>query len=182
MKVFAAALLLLVSTGVHADIEKVAIPSDHGSETVWWPKLVPPTGWHFDRASSYYLGFYAMAPDGSSFAQADTVIYAMARPKREAPDSPTLQSFVASDIANFKDGDPGLIVAQQPPMQSADGTPFQVLFYHPPVGAPGDWERVAYGEEGEFYVTFVVSAQSQAALQAALPTFTKLLTTYRARP
>jgi len=43
----------------------------------------------------------------------------------------------------------------------------------------GSWEWTAYSEEGDFYLIFVLSANSEAALRTALPAFRRLIVTYK---
>jgi hypothetical protein len=53
--------------------------------------------------------------------------------------------------------------------------------YLPPTGETGksSWEWTAYSEERDFYLIFVVSANSEAALNTAVPSFRRLIATYK---
>ena len=55
--------LIIISTSVCAEIEKVALPGDNGFQFYWWPKLVPFKEWHHDRDASLHYQVNAMVPD-----------------------------------------------------------------------------------------------------------------------
>ena len=85
-----ALVLVLLSGSVHAEIEKFATPTDAGIQLQWWPKVQLPPGWHFDPGSSHHFGFNAIAPDGSTFSKAETVMYANAEYKPRVPETTTV--------------------------------------------------------------------------------------------
>ena len=90
------ALLLVLSCACilaspsHAEIEKLATICDKGICPHWWPKVAPPKGWTHDPQHSYLYNINALAPEGKSFADAETVIYANAVYKPRVPESKTL--------------------------------------------------------------------------------------------
>src|SRR5690349_19472217 len=145
-----ASIFLLLSGVASAQIEKIATPTSSGIEVQWWPKVQPPHGWHFDSGSSHHFSCYAMAPDGSTFSTAETVMYAKANYKARLPETKTLAQLVAQDISDFHQAYPGMAVTVEPPLLSADHKQLQVITFTPSAG--GNWERVAYGENAEFYI------------------------------
>jgi hypothetical protein len=173
-------LVLLASAPLLAEIEKLAIPGEKGLDLYWWPKLPPVTGWHHDREHSLRYGANALAPDGFTFASADAVIYAKAVYKPRQPEISSLASFIASDKKAFLSSNQGLNVAEASSIVTADGHRLQ-SFTFLPAGA-GNWERVAYGEEGEYYLVFTVSSRSLAAYNAALLAYEKLIGAYKEAP
>ena len=180
LNVVFAAILLLAPAWTSAEIEKVAIPGSKELKLLWWPKASLPPGWHSDRGSSEFFGFNAMAPDGSTFSKAETVMYAKADFKPRVPKFKNLASLISHDIADFEGAVPGTVAKKLADLHDGDGKPFQVVSFTP--GKDGNWERVAYGEEGEFYLVFTLSSRSKAGHDASIAAFTKLVAGYRERP
>jgi hypothetical protein len=172
--------LLLLTDVAAAAVEKIAEPSESGLRLIWWPKVNPPDGWHFDEGSSHQLAFKALAPNGSTFSNAETVIYAKANFKPRTPETKSLESLIEQDIASFKKSESGVTVVREKPLLSGDGKPFQVVAFSPNAG--GNWERVAYAEEGEYYVIFTVSSRTKEGLAQATPAFQSTIVGYRAGP
>jgi len=172
--------LLFLSGAASAEIEKIATPSESGIRFLWWPKVSPPAGWHFDDGSSHQYAFNAIAPDGSTFSDAETVIYAKANFKPRAPEVKSIESLIEQDISSFKSSDPGIAATREKPLLSGDDKQFQVVAFAP--GAGGNWERVAYGEEGEYFIVFTVSSRTQEGLALATPAFNAMVAGYRAGP
>ena len=175
-----ALILLLLSGAVSAQIEKVTTPTNSGMELQWWPKVPPPRGWHFDSGSSHHFSFNAMAPDGSTFSNAGTVMYAKAEYKPRVPQTKSLAQLVKQDISDFHQAYPGIAVKVEPPVLTADHKQFQVITFAPSAG--GNWERVAYGEAAEFYVLFTVSSRTKSGLDLAMPAFRAMVASYRVGP
>jgi hypothetical protein len=182
VKYYVAILLFFTSVAALAGIEKIALPTDAGLKLMWWPKVAPPKGWHFDQGSSYNYSFNAMAPDGSTFSKAETVMYAKADYKPRLPDTTTLQAFVNDDEAYFKNETPKIIIVHEPTLYIGQKLRCQFLYYHPAAANPGNWEKVAYCEDGAYFLTFVVSSRTRAGLQAAIPAFRSMLSSYSVGP
>ena len=66
------------------------------------------------------------------------------------------------------------------PVKTSDGKVLTVLQYVIPIRK--QWEIVAYGEEGEFYLLFPLSSRDEAAYRAALPAYYDMLHAYSERP
>lgn len=175
-----ALIFLLLSGAAHAQIEKIATPTNSGIKLQWWPKVQPPHGWHFDNGSSHHFSFNAMAPDGSTFSNAETVIYAKAEYKPRVPETESLAQLVKQDISDFHHAYPGMEVAVEPSVLTADHKQLQVITFTPAAG--GNWERVAYGEAADFYVLFSVSSRTKSGLDLAMPAFRAMVASYRVGP
>lgn len=182
MRLLAGALLVLLAFPAGAAIEKVAATTESGIRFMWWPKVDPPKGWHFDEGSSHHFAFNAVAPDGSTFSKAETVMYARADYKPRTPEATSLQSYVSNDIEGFKRSEAGLTVSRERPIRTKGAIEFQVVAYTPGAGRSGNFERVAYGEDGEYYLTFVVSSRTKAGLAGAMPAFNAFVAGYRTGP
>jgi hypothetical protein len=98
MKVIIAVWILIVvlaSIPLRAEIEKPAEVCDTGICLHWWPKLSLVAGWHQDSGSSKQYGVNAQAPDGYTFSNAETVIYAKAAYKPRIPKTKSLEMFIS---------------------------------------------------------------------------------------
>jgi hypothetical protein len=65
-------------------------------------------------------------------------------------------------------------------LTTADGQRLRSFSFFPK--AKGNWERVAYGEEDEFFLLFTISARSLQAYKLKQADYEALVTRYRARP
>jgi len=169
--------LLGVSSPSQAEIEKLAIPCETRLCFHWWPRLPHLAGWHHDREHSLYYEANALAPDGFTFKDAETVIYARALCKPRVPDTPTLPALIEADKRDFLEKDPSIVIAEVEAMTTGDGQTLRSFTFFPP--ADGNWERVAYGEEGDFFLLFTISSRSREGFRAAEATFEELVRRYR---
>lgn len=171
-------LLAALSISVaHAEIEKIAIPSENGFSFYWWPKLPPIDGWHQDQEYSFFYSSNALAPDGFTFKNAETVMYARAIYKPRQPDVKSLEMLIANDKKDFLTNAPGIVIREVSPLVTADGLKLRSLTFFP--AGSGNWERVSYGEEGEFYLVFTLSSRSESGFKAAVRTYEKLVSRYK---
>ncbi len=173
-------VLLLLATSVNAEIEKIATPTKTGIQLQWWPKVQPPSGWHFDSGSSHHFGFNALAPDGSTFSKAGTVMYAKADYKLRVPGTKSLPQLIDRDISDFHQADPGIKVTVELPVLTADHKQLKLVTFAPSAG--GNWERVAYGENSDFYLLFTISSRTKGGLERAMPAFKGMVASYRVGP
>ena len=172
-----AIFLVAASATASAEIEKVADPKANGLTLHWGPKLPDVAGWHFDREASYHYSFAAWAPDNSTFADAETVIYARAIYKPRDPQTKSLDMLVEQDRQRFLAKSPGARIAPAPSLPTADGRRFRSLSFSQSNGGP--WDRAAYGEEGDYYLMFIISSRSQSGYQKAMATFETFIARYK---
>jgi hypothetical protein len=183
MKIYAPTLLatfLIASSAALADIEKIAIPSESGLRFYWWPKVTPLSGWHRDREHSFHYSVNALAPDGFTFANAATVMYAKAVYKPREPDVKSLEMLIAKDKRNFLAAIPDIVIEEAATLTTADGQKLRTFTFFPK--SQGNWERVAYAEEGEFYVVFTLSSRTVNGYKDSLRAFEQLVAQYREKP
>ena len=163
-----------------AEIYKFAIPSDQGMKLYWWPQLQVPDGWVHDEGASRSTGSNMLVPKGQSFAQAPAVMYGEALYKPRIPETRSLDQLISEDKRKFQNHTPGIVILPLPALKNGDGRSLRCFSYSPPQrDGAGSWEWTAYSEEGDFYLIFVLSAKSEAALETALPSFRRLIATYK---
>jgi len=180
LRIFILGLAFIPPSVAYAAIDKMAIPNDQGISFFWWPHIKPPAGWEQDKSYSYRYGFYALVPIGQSFGKAETIIYAKANYKPRDPDIKSLTAFIERDKKEFIDNEPTLQITEGPALQTADQKTFISYSFSPQKG--GDWAVASYGEEGDFYLTFVISSHSKEGLEQAIPLYTSILAGYKEDP
>jgi hypothetical protein len=173
------ALLFAVPTA-RADIEKIAIPGEKGLSFYWWPKLPNVVGWHQDQENSYRYSVNALAPDNATFANAETVMYAKAIFKPRDPEIKSIEMLIARDKKDFLKNVPGVEIREVKSLTTSDGKQFKSFTFFPKDS--GNWERVTYGEEGEFFLVFTISSRSKTGYAATENNYEKLIGLYKERP
>lgn len=172
--------VLLLCLSAQAEIEKIAQVCDTGICFYWWPKLPALEGWHQDQDQSLHYGINALAPNGFSFVHAKTVMYAKASYKPRMPETKSLEMFISDDKAEFVEADPGVIITPAGELATADGKKFRSFTFFPKT--KGNWEQVSYGEEGDFYLTFVLSSRSKDDFSKTQAIYTVLIAHYKEHP
>jgi len=165
---------------VHADMEKVATVCDTGVCFHWWPKLPQEAGWHHDREASLDSDGNMQLPDGDSFDKAVAVIYATSPYKPRIPDTKTIDILIENDKADFLSHSPDIVIKETTKLFTGDGQALVSYTFTPKNG--GNWERVSYGEEGDFYLIFTISARTQEGLIKAMNVYEKFIHDYKEHP
>jgi len=161
----------------YADIEKTAVPTDEGLKLFWWPKVNPPKGFEFNEEASRHFGAKMFVQSGSTFSNSESVIYAKALFKPRIPETKSLQAMIDNDISECKSNYPDLKVVQEPSLIDGNGKKIKVFSFTS--SAKGSWEAVAYSEEGEYFLIFTVSSQSNKGHEASFVVFKSMLQGYR---
>jgi hypothetical protein len=179
MKRLASCLMILLAAATVADAEvvKMAVPSDSGLRLYWWPALPIPKGWQHDDEVSREREVNVILPIGKSFDDAPAVIYARADYKPRLPQVHSLADYIHQDKADIGSQSPTAAIADRPDVKTGDGATLKVVSYALP--AKRQWELVAYGEEGDYYVLFTVSAATDTDLKDAESVFYGLLARYK---
>ena len=172
--------LVLLSLPATAEIEKNALVCKSSICFYWWPKLPEPKGWHQDRDVSYRMNANVLVPDGSTFANAKTVIYAEAIYKPREPTVTSVEVLIANDKEQFLQHRPGILISESGRLNTGDGQLLRSFTFFP--GKQGDWEKVSYGEEGDFYLIFTVSSRTEQAYRQDEPVYGKLVAGYKVKP
>ena len=174
------ALLLLLSVPVSAEMEKIATTCESGICLHWWPILPNVKGWHHDRDASLWHSFNAQAPDGKTFKDADSVIYASGIYKPRVSEVKTLETLIENDHKRFYDTNPGITIKPAESVTTSDGQVLKTFAFFPKEN--GNWEHVAYGEEGEYYLVFTLTSRSQDGYSQTLAAYKQFLQNYKAKP
>lgn len=177
---FAVAFLAFASAG-SAEVEKfVQTECKQALCFYWWPKLPALSGWHHEAEPSVENTSNILVPDGADFASAEAIMYARAFYKPQSP-STSVSDLMARDRKDTAAALPGTIIADAAALKSGDGETLPSQTFYPPAEGQGSWERLAYHEEGDFYLLFTISANSKAGLQASMKDFERLIAAYKAK-
>jgi hypothetical protein len=171
------AIVLCLNIPAHAEIEKNALTCDTGICFYWWPKLPDVKGWHQDKDASYGYQVNALAPDGLSFRDAESVMYAKALYKPRTPETKSLDMLIADDQKEFLASDPGIKITETASLITGSHKKLRCFTFFP--SATGNWELVCYGEEGEFYLVFTLSSKSKIGFGKTLDTYKSLVSSYK---
>ena len=180
MKILAKLLLMflfLFSAPAMAEIERTAMPCEEGLCLFWWPALPFVEGWHQDINHSRLYNINAQAPDGHTFADAETVIYARAIYKERIPETKSLEMLISNDKEDYLSKDPELMISEVAPQTTGSGQVLKSLTFFPK--EKGNWEQVAYGEEGDFYLAFVISSRTKKAFDQAIESYKQFIRLYK---
>lgn len=175
------AAALTLATGPRAEIVVIPVEAPQGGRAErWWPNVTPPKGWRHDRDHSLNYNLNALSPEGESFASAETVIYARAVRKATDATVNTVPKLMARERQTILKRTPNYEVKAGKALLSRDGQRLQVVNFTP--RGDGNWERVAYGEEADYWLLFVLSARSKKSFDAAAKPFEGMVWKYRAAP
>ncbi len=169
-------LLCLAPGAVCGEILKLAVQGDAGVQFYWWPVLPRVEGWYHDRQHSLFYGTNAQAPEHSNFADAETVIYAKAIFKSRVAQIGDVDDLLANDKALYQ-REGNVRVAEVEPLVTADGEAFRSCTFSPQ--GKGNWEQVAYAEEGDFFLLFTLSSRTRDGFDRARADFREFIRGYR---
>ena len=174
-------LLAVISFSAKAEIYKVVIPDERCGKMCfyWWPVLPDIDGWQQDMPNSYHYSANAQAPEGESFSNAESVIYAKALYKPRIPNTKTLVQLIEEDKNDFKQNSNSVITKLES-LATSDGMALTSYQFFP--RDKGNYERVSYGEEGEFYLVFTLSSRSEESYQSTMPVYKQFIEQYSEMP
>jgi hypothetical protein len=104
-------------------------------------------------------------------------MYAKAIFKSREPEVKSLAMLIENDRRDFLANVPGVTIKEAPTLSIANGKKLLSLTYTPK--DKGNWERVSYLEEGEFYLIFTVSSRSQAGFVASTKAYETFISQYK---
>ena len=180
LRLISIVLLLTISSLSHGEIEKFASTCETSVCFHWWPKLPLISGWHHDKEQSFNYSVNAQAPDGFTFANAETVIYAEAIYKPRKPELKSIQELIEKDNKDFKVQDPSIKITSLAEIKTKDKIPLKSFGFIPK--QKGNWEQVTYGEEGEFYLIFTISSRSKEGYEKSINDYKRFINEYSINP
>lgn len=175
--------LLWAAPTALAGFDKLFDPncSDESECSYWIPKLPALKGWHVDEKDSKDTRSRVLVPDGA--AASGPAIYARAIRKIDL--TPTAQSVAGVMAKEREEAEmmyPGTTFADAPALRSGDKKAVRTQTSAPPKdGEFPRWRRYAYLQEGTYFITFELSATSQAELDALMKDFEQLVAGYKAK-
>ena len=92
-------------------------------------------------------------------------MYAKAVYKPREPGITSVETLIQRDREDFARNVPGVRIEEVAPLTTADGKLLRSFTFFP--GKEGNWERVSFGEEGDFFLVFALSSRSERAYRAA---------------
>jgi len=153
----------------------------------WWPKPPAVPGWHTDEKANHAVGangVNTLIPDGFGFQNADAIIYAAATHRQryaaQHPNISSLDEFIEDDKAVFAEKHKDIAIAEVDPLTTADGQKLRSFTFFRPKDK--NWERVSYGQEGDFYLVFTLNAQSEAGYRANQAVYEDVVRRYSSAP
>ena len=121
------------------------------------------------------MGGNTLVPNRSTFAKAESIIYARALYKPRIPETKSVDTLISDDKKDSVQEKPDIIISDGGILTTADGKKLRSLTFFPK--KTGDWEQVAYGEEGDFYLIFTISSKSKKGFDSAQQTYKDLFLT-----
>lgn len=182
--VLAGVVMWAISAPIHGAMQRIAVVDCADNEICFyvWPKLPALKGWHADEDASYESEVNMLVPDGFTAKNADAAIYAEATNKaayqKNNPDTTTLGGYIADDQGRIRKDVPDVEIAETASLLTGDGEKLRTFqFAH----LKGDHCRiVAYGEEDDYYIIFVIDAGSADGLKKNMDAYKSLVLSYTA--
>lgn len=173
-------VLFIAWVSAYAEVEKIATLCDKGFCFYCWPKLPNVKGWHHDRDQSLFFNINAQVPDGKTFADAETIIYANVLFKIQNPEAKTLHMLINIDHQQFRSDFPNAEIQEVKPLVTADGKTLRSFTYSST--EKNSWEQASFGEEREFYLIFTVSSRTPQGFSEAFSDYKKFINSYKSVP
>lgn len=135
--------------------------------------LKAPAGWTLDTDAGAEQNLLAVFyPDGSDW-DGPVAMYSEA----DAREGMTLDAAIQADIADMKKESPSLKVSDGGTAQTGDGKTATVKYFSG--DKDGNFEAVGYVLEKNVVINIILTARTKAQLDGALPTFRKLVSSYK---
>jgi len=171
--VFAFIAILGLAFNVQAALETVTWDDDYGSGTVVWPRLIPPKGWHHDRAASIHYKFNALVPDGFDYQDAPYVISGKSILISDLPPNEQSLSVQLRLLADaYRKADSTSEVSE--PLELPAPTGGKAISFQAVVPSCC-WYRHVFWEEGAHYVVISVVSKSESGFHRATKALGTLL-------
>jgi hypothetical protein len=172
--------LLLLAGALHLCASPLFAQAPDGGGIVYGSNysflIQAPPGWAIDnqagRPNGLEVVFY---PTGESWEHGAAVMYVNTAPPDSGHDADPLL-IIAQDSARFVSAAPTVRIVGAPSLQTTDHRIAYVRYFS---GQPnGRYEAVAYVTERAVTPMIVLTAKTEAAFTAALPSFSQLVASY----
>ena len=107
-------------------------------------------------------------------------MYANAIYKPRSPKDKTLKIFIQGDKEQAQKNHPDIQILKAADLVTADGKKLPSFTFFPTT--EGNWERVSYADEGDFYLIFTLSARTKAGYDKAVLDYQTLIKNYKEKP
>ena len=175
-------ITLLFSINSYSEIFRISQVCNESGKMCfyWWPKLQKIDGWSQDQGSSYHFSMNTQAPNGYTFSNSDSVIYAKAEYRHN--DDRTLKEFIKDAQSQFVSASSPLTLKYTKDLKSESGLNFNSYSFKPK--QKGNWEQVSYSEEtdkdgNKYWLIFALSSRSEEGYLESLDTYYKFISSYK---
>jgi hypothetical protein len=145
----------------------------YGKDHAFW--VSAPKGWVLDNQSGAPQGLHAVFYRlGSSWSDATTVMYVNTGRLAKGE---SLQSFIAGDLARFRERSPNVKMTKESSISTSDKRTADVRRFSGDQW--GNDEAVAYIQEDAIVVMIVLTARNRPDFEAARPSLSELVKSYR---
>lgn len=164
-----------------AEVEKTVVACDQGLCPFFKPLIVVPDGWEVDLRRSDVLRALILVPANDRFETAPALIYALAI---DASKGETIESYEQSVRRDWGKRAPEDAVREADPIPRKSGNgEFRILEFAAPGLPDQGFEIVAVTsdedkDKNSFVVSVVLTARTQAGLDAARKSFRAILEAY----
>lgn len=135
--------------------------------------LKAPPGWSLDTDAGAEQNLLAVFyPDGSDW-DGPVAMYSEA----DAREGMSLDAAIQADIADMKKESPSLKISDGGTAQTGDGKSATVKYFSG--DKDGNFEAVGYVLEKSVVINIIMTARTKAQFDGALPTFRKLVSSYK---
>jgi hypothetical protein len=172
---------LMAATPAGATIEKI-MNQCHGKLCPFFrASIVIPDGWVEDKDSTRYFNSQFLLPKGSDFEKAAAKIYVAVKWNRKKQ---PISDFMPDNIAEWRDRAKDAKIINLDDLSRGDGKPafvrhqFEATSLHQQGYELQAVTTDSDNDGNEFIVTITLSANSQAAQQAAEPAYLAILSKY----
>ena len=176
LRLLVGSAMILATSLVSAEVENIATPDAECNCIRFWhrPKIVAPTGWTIDDEAGNYHQIAALAPGNASFDDSQVVMYA--RAIRKSDQHTNLRSFVQAAADTQRQANATNKIISRGSLKRGDKTEFLLVEVTPRPSPQANFDYIAYGEEGEFWIAYVISARDIKTREKYAPTFRSFVT------
>ncbi|MGB4100847.1 MAG: hypothetical protein WBK91_02935 [Alphaproteobacteria bacterium] len=165
-------LVTLLCGSVYAEVTQQNLTCGKEACVKWWPKVAPPHQWQANADESKEHGVNMFSPDKQDSAAR---LYTYAIRKSDAPKFRNLDDVIARD----KESHGSAVVREGKKVPTQGGLELRAFLYE--ASGTSDWDRAAYGDDGEFFVIFYLTASTLEDLNKHTYDFDSFVGSYQGK-